>query len=545
MRRAVRRLALLCLALPCLAPPGHAAGDAEEHRFTALMAGQLLGQETFRVEERGDTLVLAGKLSLQRPIPQDLFLETRLLLPDERFLSYRLVNSFGDSAFARVLPGDSVRLRRTATRGTSTLALSGRRALPLDNAVAQHLWLLARQRRRDPAGADTLLALVPQQLYAGEIVWRRTEAASGLVAGERIAVERHYLELAGLLEILETDAAGELLALRVPLQRFVISREDYIPEALAATPGSRCPEESVIVKGGGPPLGGTLTLPAAGETPWPACVLLHGSGPQDRDATLGPNKILQQLAQGLAARGVASLRYDKRTWVLNRQERRGREYGRDITLREEVLDDALAACRLLREDPRLDGERLVIVGHSLGAGAAPTVARELAEAGAPVAGLVLLAPPGRDLLTITLDQYGYLNARGMVSAEQLGTYQEQAQRYREGSVGEDDLILFARSRYWDSVVFWRPWEDYRAQPAPALILFGERDYQITAPDRPAWERALAESPRPGGELAVLPGLNHLFLRGEGEPGPTEYGLPGALAPELLDRIADWIKARRP
>ena len=540
MRRAVLCLALLCLAAPGPAPAAAAAGP---HRFVFHLSGQLIGEESFRAEERGDTLVVKGKLSLQHPVPQDLFLETRLLLPDDRFLSYRLVSSFGDSAFARVLPGDSVRLRRTRQRGTADRALAGRRALPLDNAVAQHMWLLARQRRRDPAGEEGLLALVPQQLYTGAIGWLRSETAAGLLAGEPVEIRRHYLELAGLLEILETDAAGELLALRVPLQRFVIRREDYVTQELGAAPASRCPEESVTVAGGGPPLGGTLTLPAAGDAPWPAAVLLHGSGPQDRDATLGPNRILRQLAQGLAARGVACLRYDKRTWVINRQERRGRDYGRDITLREEVLDDAVAACRLLREDPRVDGGRLVIVGHSLGAGAAPTVSRELAEAGAPPAGLVLLAPPGRDLLTITLDQYAYLQQRGMVTAEQLGAYQDQAQRYYEGRIGEDDLILFARSRYWDSIVYWKPWEDYAAQPAPALILFGDRDYQITASDRPAWERALAVAPRPGGELAVLPGLNHLFLPGEGEPGPTEYGLPGALPPGLLDRIAAWIVAR--
>ena len=119
--------------------------------------------------------------------------------------------------------------------------------------------------------------------------------------------------------------------------------------------------ERAVAVGAAPGLPGTLTLPA-GTARVPAVVLVHGSGPHDRDETVGVNKPFLDLAEGLAAQGIAVLRYEKRTRVAPLSF-----IGRRFTVNDEVVDDAVAAVQLLRTEPGIDPARIVVVGHSLGA----------------------------------------------------------------------------------------------------------------------------------------------------------------------------------
>src|SRR5512140_2903116 len=154
-------------------------------------------------------------------------------------------------------------------------------------------------------------------------------------------------------------------------------------------------ERDVNVVSGSVSLPGTLTIPL-GDGPFPGVVLVHGSGPQDRDESIGGLRPFQDLAQGLASRGIAVLRYEKRTKVYRKEM----AAAGDVTVKEEVLDDALAAFRLLRETPGVDRQRLFVVGHSLGALLAPRIA---ALDGA-LLGAVLLASPSRPMSEVVLDQ---------------------------------------------------------------------------------------------------------------------------------------------
>src|SRR5213596_1729423 len=106
-----------------------------------------------------------------------------------------------------------------------------------------------------------------------------------------------------------------------------------------------------------------------GDGPFAAVLLVHGTGPNDRDETIGPNKPFRDLAGGLASRGIAVLRYDKRTKAYSA------EYAKkgSISIREEVIDDALAAIAFLRSQPRIDKERIFVIGHSLGAILVPEI----------------------------------------------------------------------------------------------------------------------------------------------------------------------------
>ncbi|MGD1084968.1 MAG: DUF3887 domain-containing protein, partial [Verrucomicrobiota bacterium] len=140
----------------------------------------------------------------------------------------------------------------------------------------------------------------------------------------------------------------------------------FVTSHPAANPGEPPPyartnafrEKEFTVGRGEWKLPGTLALPATGGGPWPAVVLVHGSGPNDRDETIGANKPFRDLAWGLATKGVAVLRYEKRT----------RQYAdklnfAHITVQEETIDDALGATAQLRATDGLDPKRIFVLGH--------------------------------------------------------------------------------------------------------------------------------------------------------------------------------------
>ncbi|HEY0462761.1 MAG TPA: alpha/beta fold hydrolase, partial [Polyangiaceae bacterium] len=140
----------------------------------------------------------------------------------------------------------------------------------------------------------------------------------------------------------------------------------------------------------------SFTLPKAANRGLPAALLIGGSGANDRDESVAGAKPFRDLAHALAKRGIATLRYEKRSFAHP-------EWFRDpqhFTVEDDVLGDAVAALQMLRARPEIDQKRLFLIGHSLGALLAP----EVAQRGGGVAGLVLLAAPGRPLEQIQLQQ---------------------------------------------------------------------------------------------------------------------------------------------
>ena len=131
-------------------------------------------------------------------------------------------------------------------------------------------------------------------------------------------------------------------------------------------------------------LPGILTLPT-GDGPFPAVVLVHGSGPNDMDETIGNVKPFRDLAEGLAAKGVAVYRYDKRTYTLGMKMAENHQG----TLMEETVDDAVAAVQLLAQQDQIDASRIYVLGHSLGGNAIPMIDKMLKEQPASACGYVI------------------------------------------------------------------------------------------------------------------------------------------------------------
>ncbi|MGD8374882.1 MAG: alpha/beta fold hydrolase [Acidobacteriota bacterium] len=286
------------------------------------------------------------------------------------------------------------------------------------------------------------------------------------------------------------------------------------------------------------PLPGTLTLPVPDGEGAPGVVLVHGSGPQDRDETVGPNKPFRDLAVGLATAGIAVLRYDKRSQVHAARL----AAVADLTVEGEVIEDAVEAVALLRSTPGIDPGKVFVLGHSLGGMLVPRIAARVPE----VAGFIVMAGAARPLHETMVLQVRYLaGLDGEVSKEErdrIAALEREVARI--AALGPDaaagDLILGAPASYWIDLQGYRPAEAARKVDRPLLILQGGRDYQVTREDYDAWRRALDD--RPDVRFRVFEDLNHLFLAGVGPSRPEEYEQAGHVAKAVIDEIAVWIRA---
>jgi dienelactone hydrolase len=280
----------------------------------------------------------------------------------------------------------------------------------------------------------------------------------------------------------------------------------------------------------------TLAMPR-GAGPFPAVVLVHGSGPQDRDETIGANRPFLDLARDLAARGIAVLRYEKRTHA-----HPGEFAGRDFTVDDETTNDAVAAIAMLRAQPGIDASRVFVLGHSQGGMLAPRIATRSAQ----VAGLIMLAAPARRLLDLLPEQNRYLvGLDGSISDADkaaLARIDAMIAAVRNGgSLASADTPLGLPAAYWRSIDAIDPVADARAAGVPLLLLQGGRDFQVTAADWSLWQAALGGDPR--ATLRFYPSLNHLGIAGTGAATPQDYQVPGHVDAQLVADIAAWIDAR--
>ncbi|HII84394.1 MAG TPA: DUF3887 domain-containing protein [Methanobacterium subterraneum] len=355
--------------------------------------------------------------------------------------------------------------------------------------------------------------------------------------GHRIVSVRCQFELSAIDVQLVFNSQGQISGLSL-----IPSKTEYHPPAYVDT--STFQEVEVTIGNGKWAVPGTLTIPnrsSDNTEPFPGVVLVHGSGPNDRDESIGPNKIFRDLAWGLASKGIAVLRYDKRTL------KHASEFTEDLvlkmTVKEEVIEDALLAVNLMREAPEIDSNRVFLLGHSLGASVAPRIGEQDPD----LAGLIIMAGIIRPLEDTILEQFTYLySLSGSMTDEQKATLESlkvKVARVKDlkpsEEVPSEELPLGISATYFLDLNSHPTEEILKNLPMPMLILQGGRDYQVLpTKDFEIWENELKN--RENAYLKLFPSLNHLFIEGEGKSTPQEYGVEGHVSGEVIEVISQWI-----
>jgi dienelactone hydrolase len=284
------------------------------------------------------------------------------------------------------------------------------------------------------------------------------------------------------------------------------------------------------------PLPGILTLPP-GDGRVPAVVLLGGSGPTDRDSTVGANKPFRDLADGLAARGIAVVRFDKRTRA------QPGTFGMQSTLDDEYVHDALDAAAQLRAHARIDPARVFVLGHSLGGTALPRIGARDRE----LAGLIFVAAPARPIPEMMIEQTRYIMAQQGISesgvAEAVAGLEAAARAIAELDPANPapGMFLGAPAAYWLDLRANDALAATAKLPHPLLFIQGGRDYQVTTTDAKLWKDAMDAA----GKAATWkfhPDVNHLLIAGSGPSTPAEYQVAGKVHDGVIDDIAAFIQS---
>lgn len=284
-------------------------------------------------------------------------------------------------------------------------------------------------------------------------------------------------------------------------------------------------------------LTGTLTLPD-GEGPWPVAVIVHGSGPSSRDGRVLAQTPYRDIAEELARRGVASFRYDKRTYAY------GSRMTGDITVWEETVDDAALAVAMLRETGDARFTRVVVIGHSLGGMLLPRIA---GASGADA--YIALAAAATPLHRLMVTQNEYLfNLDGVVDGDERKTMDRvremaaNVDALAQGGTFDADDLFGVPASYWNDLAGYDPAEAMAGIGRPLLMLQGEGDYQVTMGEFARYEAAL--SGKDGVTMISYPGLSHLFTPSGDPPSPEDYRRSASFDETVLDDMAAWILALR-
>jgi pimeloyl-ACP methyl ester carboxylesterase len=317
-------------------------------------------------------------------------------------------------------------------------------------------------------------------------------------------------------------------------------------------------EVSYENKAAGITLTGTLTIPQ-GKGPFPAAVLIAGSGPHDRDETVMGHKPFLILADYLTRKGIAVLRSDKRG-----VGKSGGDYGTATT--PDFAADAEAAFAYLQTRREINPKKIGLIGHSEGAVIAPMIAAHNPQ----VEFIVMMAGTGvplRDALPVQV----------MRAAEAGGAPPEVAEKYavNEREIltmlvqGKDDNVIeervremmgakvsaqadveakqqvrFMNSPWFRWLLTYDPAPALRKVKCPVLALDGEKDVQVDAKQNlTAIRQALEAGGNRNFETVDFPGLNHLFQTAK-TGSPAEYAeIEETISPIVLDKITRWILAR--
>lgn len=305
-------------------------------------------------------------------------------------------------------------------------------------------------------------------------------------------------------------------------------------------------EKIIVGEGTKYPLNGLLTLPDGATSPVPAVVFVHGSGSSNMDEKVGKLTPFKDLAEGLAKLGIASVRYDKRSFSHGLKMVKSK--GEPITVKEETIDDAILATQILKSDPRIDPKKIFIIGHSMGGMLAPRIDAE----GGDYRGLIILAGTPRKLEDIMIEQTeeALSSLKGLakrlvskqmqkLSSTFAGLYDLSDEEAKKKKVGGGTTLYYFKEMGEHAAA------DYLLPlTKPVLIMQGEKDFQVKVDkDFTSYQSIL--NGKDNVTFKLYQNLNHAFVPsvyGSIASAKKEYNVEQHIGEDVISDIAAWIMA---
>ncbi len=297
-------------------------------------------------------------------------------------------------------------------------------------------------------------------------------------------------------------------------------------------------QKLVTIKSGKFDLPAMLTLPKDSLN-CPIVIFVHGSGPADMDESIGPNKPFKDVALGLASQGIASLRYVKRTLLFPN------DFVGAFTVKEEVLDDALAVINFAKTVSQANPNKIYVFGHSLGGMLAPRIA----TLDPSIKGLILAATPARKLQDISIEQNKYFNAMQTDSAKKANATAltaaikslNDSKAFNAKTLNQDSVYLGLPISYWSDLNAMDQVATAKNLNQRIFILQGGNDFQVTTLDFDLWQKGLKG--KPGVDAKLYPMLNHLLAFVSEKGDSSQYSKPLNVDQTLIDDLASWINQK--
>lgn len=540
-------LALFLCAVQAQTPAENPTPATGEASFTVFIRGTDVGRVQTNVSRAGgDWLITStgrvGDLNINRfelkygPDWQPI--DMRIEATQAADKKTQLSTSFGVTTAINEITQNNVTNAKTDQISARTVVLP-------NTFFAAYEGLAARLSVTGP-GAELPVYVVPQaevKLTVQTVTGETVQTPSGTIATRRYEV---VLQNPGgpLNATVTIDDKARFAKLEIPAAALSVVRTDLSSVAVR-THSARNPTDSdVTIPAAGFTIAGTLTLPpgasgSAGRLRHPTIVLVPGSEPVDRDATVAGIPIFTQLAGALAERGFMVLRYDKRGV--------GQSGGRTETATmQDYADDLVAIVRWLEKRDDVDGRRLTAVGHSEG-GAVGMIAAGREK---KIKGLVLVATPGSTGAELILEQQRHQLDLMKVSEAERAEKIELQKKIQEAVVSGKGLEGLppqiqkqADTPWFRSLLAFDPVQAMSKVPQPVLIVQGDLDVQVPPhhADKLA-EMARARKKNPGVEVVHLPGINHLLVSATtGEVQEYQQLKDRKVSDQVATAIADWLK----
>jgi hypothetical protein len=293
-------------------------------------------------------------------------------------------------------------------------------------------------------------------------------------------------------------------------------------------------EKLITVASGKYNLPAMLTIPKD-SVKVPLVIFLHGSGPADMDESIGAQKPFKDIASGLGSKGIATLRYVKRTVLY------GNEFNKAFTTKEEVTDDALAMIEFAKTIPEVDPQQIYVFGHSLGGMLAPRIATLSPD----LKGIILAAAPAKKLQDVSIEQNNYLYSLGKdttkAGKEGLAKALKElnfAKTITDKSLPADSLVLGLPAAYWADLNGMNQVDLAKKLKMRIFIIQGGNDFQVGTQDFNLWIAGLKGKKKVDSKL--YPMLNHLFSFSSEKGNISQYQEPLHVDQPVIDDLVSWI-----